>query len=683
MVTQGIVWIHHFWHTEDLEPLVYGLATLAVIGILYGLYKHYKLWTYGGQKIPFDNLGSRIKSFTKYALFQYKVIMKRGPGIMHLLIYLGMLWLLIATFLRAIDLHVANILTGNVYKTYKLLNNIAGLSVMIGSIIAIIRRASGKDNLPRDRVYYLVHLSFLTIVTTGFLLTSMNDAGYRIAEGASTPYYDPVGYLIGKWLEGISTNSLILAYRITWVTHLTVVMTTLALLPWTNLWHILAASLNTAYARENMYDFTEVEDIEKKVDEGETFGIVKLSDTNWKQRMDYDACTSCMRCTNACPAFNSGKPLSPRDVLITLRNMMFEGKWDEKVVGEEKEGKLKPDTIWSCVTCGACVYQCPVLNNHVDTILNIRRGLVSEYSIQESEEAEQAVPEDARNALYNMMQMGNPFGFNPADREDWINELAEKFGEDIIAQPEEEYDYLYWIGCVTSYDPRIRPVAESLIKILKKTGYKVGILAEESCCGEPARRMGDEFLFSETAKQNQEILSQYKFKKLLVTCPHGYHVFKNEYRKYGINLEVEHHSMLLARLIKEGKIKPSKEVKVALTYHDPCYLGRWNSHFDEPREVIKSIPGVDFREMPRNRENSFCCGGGGGHMFYEIKQGERLATIRTKEASETGAKVVAVACPYCNTMFRAEVDQFDMEVKDIAELLAESLEDEEDNNKQS
>ncbi len=673
MVYTGKTWIIHFWHTEDLELLVYTLAGLAILGILYGLYRHYKMWSHGGQRIPFtSDLGKKIYNLIKYALLQYKVIMKPWPGFIHLLIYLGMAWLLIATTLRAIDLHVVSILHGGFYMAYKLLNNLAGLSVITGSILAIIRRASGRDNLPNDRIYYIVHAAFLTIAVTGLLLTGMNDAGYRIAAGTSSPYYDPVGYLIGSRLEGY--GSLTTLYRSVWVLHLVVVMTTLALLPWTNLWHILAGSLNAAYARESMADIAEVEDIEKKVDEGETFGIIKLSDTNWKHRMDYDACTSCMRCTNACPAFNTGKPLSPRDLIITLRNMMYSGKWDEKIIGEG-DGSVKPETVWSCVTCGACVYQCPVLIHHVDTILNLRRGMVSEYSILESEEAEQAIPEDARNALYNMMQTGNPFGFNPADREEWLNELASKFGDEIIAQPDEEYDYLYWIGCVTSYDPRIRPVAESLIRILRKAGYKVGILAEEACCGEPARRMGDEFLFSETVNQNKEILSSYKFKKLLVTCPHGYHVFKNEYRKYGVELDVEHHSMLLARLIREGKIKPGKEVRTVLTYHDPCYLGRWNGHFEEPREVIKSIPGVEFREMPRNRGNSFCCGGGGGQMFYEIKAGERLATVRAKEAADTGAKIVAVACPYCNTMFRAEADQFNLEVKDIAELLAESMED--------
>jgi Fe-S oxidoreductase len=337
--------------------------------------------------------------------------------------------------------------------------------------------------------------------------------------------------------------------------------------------------------------------------------------------------------------------------------------------------------MFSCVTCGACVYECPVLNHQVETIIDIRRGLISMGS--------EGVPEDAQNALYNIMQQGNPFGFNPADREEWIQSLAEKFGEDIIAKEDEEYDYLYWIGCVTSYDPRIRPVAESVISLLRKAGLKVAVLAEEACCGEPARRMGEETLFVEVMKQNLEMLSQYKFKKLLVNCPHGYTVFKHDYKSY-INylrsndetkhladflekLEVEHHSQVLARLLREGKIKPSKEFKVVVTYHDPCYLGRWNGIFEEPRSVIKSVPGVRLVEMPRNRERSFCCGGGGGQLFYEIKRGERLSRIRAKEAADTGAKIVVVACPKCNTMFRAEADDFNLEVRDIAEILAESV----------
>jgi Fe-S oxidoreductase len=368
-----------------------------------------------------------------------------------------------------------------------------------------------------------------------------------------------------------------------------------------------------------------------------------------------------------------------------MKDMMHKGMWDENIIGN-KVIQVNPEAIWSCVTCGACVYECPVTIHHLDTIIDLRRGMISTSS--------QEIPEDALNALYRLQQNGNPMGMNPVEKEQWFNELAQKFGDDIIAKEGEEYDYLYWIGCITSYDPRIRPVAESTIKILKDAGYKVGIPFEQGCCGEPARSIGDEALYVEYVKMNLEILSKYKFKKLLLNCPHGFNNFKNNYKKYKSlllkdestkgyadlleKLEVEHHSVVLSKLVKEGKIKPNKELNYALTYHDPCYLGRWNGIYNEPREVINNINGLRIKEMPRNRENSFCCGGGGGQLFYEIKRGERISTMRAEEASKTlgesNNKVVAVACPFCNTMFRGESGKFGFNVKDIAEILNESLE---------
>ncbi len=689
--------IQHFAMVEDLEPVVYVVSTITVIVLLWSLYEAYKRWTYGGEKIQYKPLGLRVKYFTKYALFQWKVLRHRFPGTMHLLIYGGMLWLLIATTVRAIDLHVTRILVGEVWMVYKLLNNIAGLMVIIGSTIAIIRRAKQlTPNLPKDPVYYVVHILFLTIVTTGFFLDGLVAAATR--QAFERAWFDPVGYLIFKWASGMSHAQIASIYRPLWLFHFLIAQFTLAIIPWTNLWHIAAATLNVTLARTEppAAAIEAVEDIDERIEKEEPIGIVTLKDTTWKQRMDYDACTSCMRCTNACPAYNSGKILSPRDLIQNMKNLMYKEAWDETVWREgEEEGplakiKVDPEAVWSCVTCGACVNECPVLIHHVDTILNIRRGMMSSGS--------ELIPEDALNALYSLQQTGNPFGYNPVDREDWIRELAEKLGEDIIASPDEEYDYLYWIGCVASYDPRIRPVVENTLRLLRKAGLKVAVLLEEGCCGEPARRMGEEALFVEIMKMNLENLSQYKFKKLLVHCPHGYQVFKHEYKKYLDyvrnneetkdyadfleKLEVEHHSVVLARLVQEGKIKPTKELRLNVTYHDPCYLGRWNGYYEEPRLVIKSIPGVRLREMPRNRDNSFCCGGGGGHMFFEIKRGERIARIRAKEAAETleslggdAPKVVAVACPYCNTMFRGEAEDFGFEVRDIAELLGEAVEE--------
>ncbi len=703
--------IDHFIMVKDLEPAVYIISTITVIVLFYSLYTAYKRWTYGGEKIPLNNWGARIRNFLKYAIFQWKVVRHRFPGIMHLLIYLGMFWLLIATTLRAIDDHVTTILVGHVWMTYKLLNNIAGVMVIVGSIIAVIRRALKlTPNLPQDPVYYIVHALFITIVVTGFFLDGLV-AAYPLSSRHpfESPSFDPIGYLIYSWAKGLTAAQIQAIYRPLWLFHLVIAQLTLALIPFTNLWHIPAASLNTAFARLEppAQAIKAYEDIDERIDKEEPIGVVKLRDTSWKQRMDYDACTSCMRCVNACPAAASGKILRPRDIIVNMRDLMYRGAWDYRVWREEggEEGEeggekevpeeirklqLDPEAVWSCVTCGACVNECPVLIHHVDTILEVRRGMMSTGS--------EKVPEDALNVLYSMQQTGNPFGYNPADREEWVQSLAEKFGEDVIADPEREYDYIYWIGCVASYDQRIRPVAENVIKLLKQAGYRVGVLLEEGCCGEPARRMGEETLFVEMMKMNLETLSQYKFKKLLVHCPHGYNVFKNEYKKY-INyiknneetkdytdllekLEVEHHSVVLARLIREGKIKPSKELRLTVTYHDPCYLGRWNGHYEEPRSVLKSIPGLRLIEMPRNRDKSFCCGGGGGQLFYEIKRGERISRLRAQEAAESlgtkrgeedPTKIVAVACPYCNTMFRGEADDFGFQVKDIAELLGESV----------
>ncbi len=679
--------IYNFVWVQQYEAVVYAFAVAVASLLLYSAYVGYRRWTYGNEKIRWPPLSHIAKNFVQYAILQWKVLRKRFPGSMHALIFYGIGWLAVTTVLRAINAHVVVFLVGDVFYVYKLLANIAGVIAIIGIIIAFVRRRLKlTPNLPQDPYYYLVLSMLLVIVVTGFFLAGIAAVAYRYSW--ERPWFDPVNYLIFLWMKNFPISELEVIYRGLWLFHMTLAMVAMALIPYTNLWHIYAASINVSLKREGeMPDgIKPVLDIDERIEKGENIGIVKLSDTTWKQRLDFDACTSCMRCTNACPAYNSGKLLSPRNVIVGMAGMMRKGMWDSEVVGQEKI-QINPEAVWSCVTCGACIYECPVLIHHVDTIIDMRRGMISTGS--------QEVPEDALNALYNLQQMGNPMGMNPVEKEEWINELAEKYGEDIIAKEGEEYDYLYWIGCVTSFDPRIRPVAEAVVKVLKKTGFKVGIPIDQGCCGEPARSIGDEALFAEYIKINLETLSKYKFKKLLVNCPHGFNNFKNNYKKYKDyilkdeeakkyvdileNLEVEHHSILLSRLIKEGKIKPNNELKYAITYHDPCYLGRWNGIFDEPREVISNIKGLRIREMPRNRGNSFCCGGGGGQLFYEIKRGDRIATLRAQEASETlnkiesNEKIVAVACPFCNTMFRGESDKFGFKVKDIAELLDESL----------
>ena len=695
MEVEGLA-LEHFAFVKDLKPTVYIVAAVTWAFLFYTLYLGFKRWSYGGERIRITDPAAALKAFAKYGIFQYKVLRHRFPGVMHLLIFGGMMWLLIATILRAADSYLGPFLVDGYLKVFKLLSNIAGASVFVGSIIAVIRRARGlTPNLPQDPTYYLVHTLFIIIVVTGFLLDGMAAAGYR-AEYES-PAFDPIGYIFFKWASSLDKGTLEAYYRGLWLFHMILAHFTMALIPFTNLWHIPVAGLNIALSRKEPAPaaLRTYPDIDERIEEDKPIGIVRLRDTTWKQRLDYEACTSCMRCTNACPAFASGKVLSPRDVIVTMRDMMYKGMWDEVVWTEGGNGKrlgINPEAIWSCVTCGACVNECPVLIHHVDTIIDIRRGMMSSGS--------EEVPEDVLNTLYNIQQTGNPYGYNPMDREEWIQQLAEKFGEDIIAQPGVEYDYLYWIGCVASYDQRIRSVPENVIKLLKKAGLRVAVMPEEGCSGEPAKRMGEEALFVEMMKMNLENMSQYNFKKLLVHCPHCYNIFKHEYKKYRDylasneetrplaefldRLEVEHHSVVLSRLVKEGKIRPTREIQAAVTYHDPCYLGRWNGVYEEPRLVLKSVRGLRIREMPRNRDRSFCCGGGGGHMFFEIKRGKRISRMRAEEAAETlgsagnGARIVAVACPFCNTMFRGESEDLGFQVRDISEILGEAVDGEGD-----
>ncbi|MGC9071976.1 MAG: (Fe-S)-binding protein [Acidilobus sp.] len=686
------VGIYNFVWVQSYEFLVYALGFVVFLWLLYAAYDGYRRWTHGtkGWKLmcwpPGYSPRRALSNFARFAVLQWRVLRDRFPGVMHALIFYGIAWLFIATILRAISAHVAVFLVGPVYYGYKLLNNVAGIMVFVGATVALVRRRlKMTPNLPQDPHYYLVLILLILIVATGFLVDGIAAVAYRY--GWERPWFDPVGYLVFVWARTLAVPTLQETYRALWLFHMSLAMATLAIIPLTNLWHIYAAALNVSFQREGALPqgVRPVVDLDERLESGRPIGVIKLSDTTWKQRLDYDACTSCMRCTNSCPAFASGKVLSPRDVIVTLRDAMWSGLWDQQAWGEGRL-QVKPEAIWSCVTCGACVYECPVTVHHVDTIIDMRRGMVSLGSEQ--------APKDALEALYRIQTVGNPLGANPYDRDQWLSELAQRLGDDVIAREGEEYDYLYWPGCITSFDPRIRPVAESVIYLLRRAGMKVAIVPEHSCCGEPARAIGDEALYVELMKQSLSILSKYKFRMLLVSCPHGFNNFRNSYKLYRDylakrpetadlanvldSLEVEHHSVVLARLVREGRIKPSQALDYVVTFHDPCYLGRWNGVYEEPRQVIGAA-GLRIREMPRNRSRSFCCGGGGGQLFYEVKRGSRIATMRAEEASKTlgdsGKRVVAVACPYCNTMFRAESGRFGFEVKDVAELLREAVEE--------
>ncbi|MCS7107181.1 MAG: heterodisulfide reductase-related iron-sulfur binding cluster [Acidilobaceae archaeon] len=669
--------IIHYFMVEDLRPFIYVAALIAVGIVAFNLFRAYQRWSAGGERV---SLLPSLNNLLRYSLLQRKVVSHRLPGALHLLIYLGILWLFVMTNLRAIDTYFFHFLTGDVWKVYKFLGNVAGVAVILGVLIAFVRRERGlTPNLPKDRSYYLIYALLLFLVISGFALNGLLAAAHRA--NFESPLFDPVGYLFYLAFSGLSFDEIRTYYRGLWVVHMITAMTTIALIPYTNLWHIIASNLNIALARPappvgSLRSYT---DIDERLSRGVGVGMTKLSASSWKQRMDWDACTSCMRCTNACPAFAAGKPLSPQNVMITLRNLMYAGEWDSQPWGE---GKVEADAVWSCVTCGACVHECPVLIHQVDSILDLRRGMLTV--------GDPSIPEGSLNALTSLQQMGNPFGSSPVAKEEWMEELKASLG-DVVAREGEEYDILYWPGCATTYDPRIREVALSNLRLLSKLGYRIAVVPDPVCTGEPALRMGEELLFLEKASEFLEALSKYRFKTLLVSCPHCYTAIRWEYRRYKDylkqrlgergevleRLKVEHHAKLLGQLVKEGKIRGGV-LKAYVTYHDPCYLGRWNGIYEEPREVLRSIGRLRLAEMPRNREKSFCCGGGGGQLFYEVRRGERISKLRSEEAAKTldvgqARKVVAVACPFCNIMFRGEAEQYGFEVKDVAELLEESM----------
>ncbi|MEL9929578.1 MAG: (Fe-S)-binding protein [Sulfolobales archaeon] len=658
----------HYLFTEDLKPLVYTELFLSLViliaGFLYiynSYFKGYPLKTF----IKID-LGS-ISRFLRYAILQRRVLRESLPGIMHGGIFYGFLILFIATLVRALDFYYSeyvgeHILFGYPYYVGKLLFDLGGLIAVAGVIIALYRRFTGiTRNLPNTSEDIAILLVLLVILTTGFILDGI---AYKVCRSSLSPVFNPMGFVFSLIFSGLDSWTVELIYRGVWIFHLTISLITISILPFTKLSHIVFSALNIYYSREKPAPeatFKPVENIDKIIEEKGYVGMRKLEEASWLQRLNYLACTECARCHNSCPAAESGKVLSPMRIMMNMRKGMEEGKWDSEVVPM----MIDSEAIWSCVTCGACITSCPVLINQVETIADVRRGLFS---------TGQDTPNELLSVSYNVMRSGNPYGYNPVDREEWISQLASK-GLVEIAEEGVEYDMLYWIGCNTSYDQALRMVAENLLEILRSSGLRIGVLKDEICCGEPVRRIGDELTFREIAKSNYEKLSRYRFKKLLLSCPHGFTVFKRDYPSIGfkINAEVVHHSQVLAELIEKQVIKPGALEGVKVTYHDPCYLGRWNEVYDQPRSVIKSIRGLELVEMPRSRERSFCCGGGGGHLFFEVKRGVRISRLRAEEAHKTGAKVLVTACPMCNMMLRAESQEYDLKVVDLVLLLKDSM----------
>jgi Fe-S oxidoreductase len=479
---------------------------------------------------------------------------------------------------------------------------------------------------------------------------------------------------VSVWLSHLFTGSALSIQNwhvgFFWADWLTVLFV-LVYIPYSRYLHIIAAIFNGIFRSRLPMGALNNIDLEK----AESLGIAKIDSLTWKQNLDLYACVVCGNCQELCPAFTTGKPLNPKKVIQDLKKQLL--KVGPELVKAKAKGGTAPDNlnvtlagnviqedeIWACTTCGACDTVCPVWVKHIDKIVDLRRNLVEESII----------PETAKGALQSIESRGHPWRGTTLNRTDWAQ------GLDIKTLAEDsKVDILYWVGCTEALEERSVKIAQSLAKLMKQAGLNFGILGtEESCCGDPARRLGNEYLFQMQAQRNIEVLKRYNIKKIVTACPHCYNTIKNEYPQFDGNFEVMHHTELIADLLKEGKIKITKGGYGSITYHDSCYLGRYNDIYQPPRQILKYLPDVKLIEMEKNKKRGFCCGGGGGRLWLEERIGQRISENRIDQVIATKAQLVATACPYCLQMFddaiKAKQTEATLKVKDIAELIAESI----------
>jgi len=513
--------------------------------------------------------------------------------------------------------------------------------------------------------YALLTMIFLVI---GTLLVFRGAASLdgHLPDGGLAYLSRAVGSLLAHGGHGFAARTETVALD----ANVVVIAAFLALVPYTKHLHIALAPLNIAFGRDRrLGPLHSTPDLDPEhFDEETLLGVGQIAEFSWKQLLDFATCTECGRCQSVCPAWASGKELSPKLLVMELRDELFAAPVVAPAAGRPiVPGVISPEVIWACTTCGACVEECPVDIEHVDAIIDLRRHQVM---------SESALPDaSAATMLRNVESRGDPFGVGAAARLEWAADLG--FEVEVVGEViDPAVEYLLWVGCAGAHDARARRTVRSLARLLQRAGVRFAVLGrQERCTGDPARRMGNEFLFQEQARANIETLERVGVRKVVTTCPHCLNTIGSEYPALGGNFTVVHHSELLADLVAAGRL-PVGELAGRVTYHDPCYLGRHQRIFDEPRAVLAGT-GAELVELERNRERSFCCGAGGARMWLEEPVEQRVNLLRTDEALATGSSVVATACPYCRIMLddgvHARSAEDEVEVLDLAELLERSL----------
>ncbi|MBI4245817.1 MAG: 4Fe-4S dicluster domain-containing protein [Candidatus Rokubacteria bacterium] len=662
-MASGVPFRDTFWNVPVwAQLLLYAGAVVALAVFAYGLGQRVRLWRAGGPERRCDRIPERVKLVALHALGQARTLSQAYPGVMHATMFWGFLALFMGTVLATIDYDVTlplfglKLLRGTFYLVYETVLDFFGLFFVVGLGMAVWRRFVVRpQQVDASARFAWVLLLLFVINLTGFV---MEAARLAVVKPDWAPW-SPVGYALGQAMvaAGMSEGALRMTHLGVWLFHAVLALGFVAVIPCSYFHHLLTTPLNIFFAKLGPRGaIAPIENIEA----AEALGVSRIEEFSWKRRLDFDACVECGRCQAACPAHMAGSALSPKQIIVKLKRHLH-GELPGPIHGE----LIKPEELWACTTCMACVEECPAFIDIVDTIIDLRRHLAL---------SEGALPSTAPQSLQNIQRAGNPWGLPAAERLGWAQGLDVPVMRDGM-----EVEYLYWVGCSASYDKRNQAIARAVVKILKAAGVSFAVMREERCHGEVARRLGEEYLYQTVQQENVEALGRYRFRRVITHCPHCFNTIKNEFPQFGGTYEVLHHSVVIQELIASGRITPKKPIDATIAFHDSCYLGRYNGITEAPREVARAVPGVKLVEMPRNRARGLCCGGGGGHMWMEVKAPKRVNLIRVEEALATPATMVGTACPFCLAMVdlgrKVAGAEERLQVKDVSELVAESLDE--------
>ncbi len=626
------------------------VVAVSIAAFLYSASRRFQALTAGRPENRFDRIPARIWKTVEYAFLQLRMFRDPYAGIFHIFLFGGFVVLAVRTTALVIEGVAPHFqpLPGTFGRSYNFLKDVVEALVFLGVAMAAYRRLFARPrrlDLSADawRILFLIDL----LIVTDLLADSA-----RIAlDPARGGWWSPVTGAIAPLLSGFSAAGLASLFAVCWWTHLLDIFFFGNYLPYSKHFHIIVAVPNIFFQKlEPMGRLASVD-----LENSETFGASRIEDFTWKQLLDGYTCTECGRCREVCPTALTKKPLDPKVFIGDFRDAFYSetprllGEATDGASGGEKGagppraligGWISEETLWACTTCGFCTTACPVfIIPAVDKIVEMRRHLVLDRA---------EFPKEMQTAFRGMETNGNPWGIAASSRADWAADLP------VVTMAEAEksdVEYLFWVGCAGSYEDRAKRVSKALVEILHSAGVKFAILGtQETCNGDSARRMGNEYLFQTLAQQNIETLNGYGVKKIVTNCPHCLNCLKNEYSQFGGNFEVIHGTELVSRLIDEGRVRLDKELPESITFHDPCYLGRYNQVYDAPRRILESIPGLKLREMERSKERGLCCGAGGGRMWMEEKLGERINQTRMTEIASMKTDKVGVSCPFCMVM---------------------------------